>query len=110
MKNGKWWGYYRDEGGRKALDLDIIAINEKHLEILFGECKWQENVNALSILNELKEKTKYVAWNNEKRKESYAIFAKSFSKKVENFEGKIVYCLDLKYIGKKLRHSGKAGG
>ena len=97
-KNGKWQGHYREKDGRKELDIDVIAINEKTMNILFGECKWQDNVNALSILNELREKTRYVSWNNENRKESYAIFAKSFSKKVEDFEGKKVYCFDLKNL------------
>jgi hypothetical protein len=51
-------------------------------EILFVECKWHEKVNARKILAELKEKTKFVQWNNEKRIEHYIIFAKSFKQKI----------------------------
>jgi len=103
-KYGKWWGNYRDdEGERKEIDMDILALNEKDKEILFGECKWKDKVNVLSILNEMKEKIKYIEGNNEKRKESYAVFAKSFSKKVEEFDGKKVYCFDLNDIEKILK-------
>lgn len=50
---------------------------------MFAECKWQENVNARKILAELKEKAKFVQWNNEKRNEHYTIFAKSFKQKIK---------------------------
>jgi len=43
----------------------------------------------------LKEKSKFVDWNKDKRKEYFAIFAKSFKKKIE---GKNVFCFDLKNI------------
>jgi AAA+ ATPase superfamily predicted ATPase len=71
---GKWW--YKDK------EIDIIALNSKTNETVFVECKWQENVDAKKILNELKEKSKFVKWRNEKRKEYYAIFAKSFKEKI----------------------------
>ena len=80
-----------------------MALNEKTKEILFGECKWKDKVNANSILAGLIEKTKYVDWNLNERKDSYAVFAKSFSKKVSEFSGKKVYCFDLKDIEKNLR-------
>ena len=72
---GKWW--------HKDKEIDIIALNSKTNEIVFVECKWQENVDTKKILNELKEKSKFVKWRNEKRKEYYAIFAKSFKEKTK---------------------------
>jgi len=55
-------------------------------------------------LEELVEKAKYVQWQNkEKRKESYAIFAKSFTKKINEFEGRKVYCFDLKGLERLLK-------
>lgn len=74
-KVGRWW--YKDK------EIDIVILNEKTKEILFAECKWQDKVNAEKILYELKEKVRFVDWNNEKRKEYYAIFAKSFKKKIK---------------------------
>jgi AAA+ ATPase superfamily predicted ATPase len=71
---GKWW--YKDK------EIDIVALNSKTNETVFVECKWQENVDAEKILNELEEKSKFVKWRNEKRKEYYAIFAKSFKEKI----------------------------
>lgn len=74
-KSGKWW--FKDR------EIDIVATNEKAGEILFAECKWSEKVNARKIFEELKEKAKFVQWNNSKRFEHYAIFAKSFKKRIE---------------------------
>ena len=88
-KIGKWW--------HKDKEIDIVALNEKTKEILFVECKWQR-VNAEKICKELAEKAGYVQWHNDKRKESFAIFAKSFSKKIKEFEGRKVYCFDLKHL------------
>jgi len=84
-KTGRWWGAYRDAetNERKVAEIDIVALNENKKEILFCECKWRDNVNAEKILSELKEKAKYMQWNNENRKEYYAIFAKSFKKRIK---------------------------
>jgi len=102
-KIGRQWGEFRGEKGKSSYEIDIVALNEKTKEILFGECKWKDKVNANSILAGLIEKTKYVDWNLNERKDSYAVFAKSFSKKVSEFSGKKVYCFDLKDIEKNLR-------
>ncbi len=93
-KIGKWW--YKDK------EIDILALNEKTKEILFAECKWQSRVNAKKICKELDEKAQHVQWHNEKRKEYFAIFAKSFSKKIEEFEGRRVYCFDLREMERTL--------
>jgi uncharacterized protein len=93
----RWW--------HKDKEIDVVALNEKKKEILFGECKWKEKVNALEVLKDLSEKTKFVDWNLEKRKESFAVFAKSFSKRVKEFEGKKVHCFDLGDLGKEIRKS-----
>ena len=66
----KWW--------HKEREIDIVALNDDTNEILFCECKWQDDVNAGKILYGLKEKSKYVKWHDDNRKESFAIFAKSF--------------------------------
>ncbi|MCK5333794.1 MAG: ATP-binding protein [Candidatus Aenigmarchaeota archaeon] len=74
-KTGNWW--------HKDNEIDIVALNGLTKEILLCECKWQDKVNAKKILAELKEKSQYVDWNNEKRKEHYVIFAKSFKEKIK---------------------------
>jgi len=96
-KIGRWW--YRDK------EIDIVALNENTKEILFGECKWKNKINAKKIVKELAEKTEYVKWNNKKRKECFAVFAKSFSKRIEEFEGKKVYCFDLKDLKRTMKKS-----
>ncbi|MEM2908752.1 MAG: ATP-binding protein [Candidatus Bilamarchaeaceae archaeon] len=70
-KIGKWW--------HKDKEIDIVALNERNKEILFAECKWQNRVDARTILAELKEKAALVQWKSEKQ--IYAIFAKSFKEK-----------------------------
>ncbi len=96
---GNQWGKC-DVG---TYEIDCLAVNNNKKEIMFGECKWKDKINALEILNKLEAKTKYVDWNNEKRKEILAIFARSFSKKVSEFNGRQVYCIDLKDIEKLLK-------
>jgi len=51
----------------------------------------------------LKEKAEYVPWHNHTRTESYAVFAKSFTKKIKEYEGKKVCCFDLKDIKELLK-------
>ncbi len=92
-KTGRWWGAYRENEERKVAEIDIVSINEQTKEILFCECKWKDKVDARKILADLKEKTQFVDWNKDKRKEHYAIFAKSFR---EKFKEPNVLLFDLK--------------
>jgi len=80
---GRQWGKFRGERGKNVYEIDIVALNEKTGEILFGECKWEEKVDVERVLGELREKARHVNWHNEKRTELYAIFAKSFEKKIK---------------------------
>ncbi len=95
---GNQWGK-TDTG---TYEVDILALNESKKEVLFGECKWKEDVNALEVLKKLEEKTRFVNWHNEKRSEVFAIFAKSFSKKSSEFNGKKVCCFDLRDMEREL--------
>ncbi len=94
-KIGKWW--YKDK------EIDIVALNEHTKEILFAECKWSDNVDAEKICKELIKKSKYVQWYNDERKEYFAIFAKSFKKKIDEFEGRKVHCFNLKDLERIIR-------
>jgi uncharacterized protein len=99
---GRWW--------HKDKEIDVVALNDSKKEILLGECKWKERVNALEILKDLEEKSKFVDWNLNKRKEIFVVFAKSFSKRVKEFSGRKVYCFDLKNMkntGKKSKKEEK---
>jgi len=74
-KIGRWW-YKEDE-------IDIVAINDKTKEIMFCECKWQDGVNVKKVLGDLKSKSNEVRWHNKDRKDLFAVFAKSFDRKIE---------------------------
>jgi AAA+ ATPase superfamily predicted ATPase len=91
-KVGKWRGFSEN---RKVEEIDIVGINEKEKTIVFGECKWGENVDAEKVFKELKEKSKLVDWNRNQRKEIFAVFAKSFEKKIKEEN---LYLFDLKDI------------
>ena len=102
---GGQWGKFKGEKGKNTYEIDIVAPNERTREILFAECKWKDKLNAEKILAELKSKANYVKWHNDKRKEYYAIFAKSFKKEIEE---KNVYCYDLKDLKKRFKMSEKS--
>ena len=98
-KIGKQWGKIKGKPkGENTYEIDILGINEKTKEVLAVECKWKSKANAEKIAKELVEKLSYVDWHKDKRNESLAIFAKSFSKKIKNYKGRKVYCFDLKTI------------
>ena len=84
---GRWW--HRDK------EIDLVALNEKTRECLFCECKWSDKIDGEKIIKVLAAKTDNVKWYNDDRKESYAVFAKSFKKRIDEYDGKSVYCFDL---------------
>ncbi len=93
---GSQWG----KAGGEVYEIDVLALHKGKKEVLFGECKWKEKVNAFEVLKELEKRAGFVDWNNEKRKEVFAVFAKSFIKKTSEFKGRKVYCFDLNDIEK----------
>ncbi len=106
-KIGRQWGKTNEEDGKNTYEIDIMAINEDKKEALFAECKWQENADPEEMIKELKNKARHVKWEENERKETYAVFAKSFSKKITSFEGTQAICIDLKEIEKTLNKSLK---
>ena len=72
-KVGRWWF--------KENEIDIVGLNKRENKILFGEVKWQENVDGKKILHKLQEKSKLVTWGEQNRTEEYILFAKSFKNK-----------------------------
>ncbi|MEA3515052.1 MAG: ATP-binding protein [Nanoarchaeota archaeon] len=83
---GRWW--------RKEEEIDIVGLNKAETRILFAECKWQDNVDGSRLLDELKEKSKHVRWNDKNRTEEFVLFARSFSKKPKEAK-----CYDLNDLG-----------
>jgi AAA+ ATPase superfamily predicted ATPase len=84
-KIGTWYGYYRDGGvgERKQVEIDVVALDENGDGIIFAECKWQDLSyrGAEKLIAELKEKSKRVEWNSNKRQEYFAIFARKIGGK-----------------------------
>lgn len=106
-KTGRQWGRipqsFKPERGNDQYEIDVCAANEKTRDILFAECKWRDEVDAVRVAGELNGKSKFVDWNTGNRKETLAIFAKSFSRKVSEFDGKSVRCFDLKDLERAMK-------
>jgi len=90
-KIGKWWF--------KNIEIDIIALNPKLKTIIYGECKWKDNVNPKEVYNVLfkKKESVHVPWVP--KKEYFVILAKSFSYKMKTND---VLTIDLKDLERML--------
>ncbi|OGI65025.1 hypothetical protein A2642_00615 [Candidatus Nomurabacteria bacterium RIFCSPHIGHO2_01_FULL_39_10] len=99
---GKWWGYYRNEVQKRIeIEVDICAIDRKQKKLLVGECKWSDNVKAVSLLSELERKAQYIEWNKSSRKVEYVLFARSFVDKDKLKNRGDVTVFDLEDLEKK---------
>ncbi len=75
-KIGKQWGKIPGaKSGENTYEIDVCATNPETGDVLFGECKWKENVDARSLLINLKRKAEYVPWKGGNK--FYLIAAKS---------------------------------
>lgn len=90
---GGWW--------RGEREIDAVALNGRTGEILFAECKWREGVDAAEVLRELRRKAGFVEWRRGRRREYYAVFAKSFRRRVREPGVMTVDLRDLKGILRK---------
>ena len=78
---GRWW--------KKGEEIDIVGVNKKTKEIIFGECKWSDSPVDKSVFYDLKRKSMEVEWNNKERKEYFILFSKSgFTKEMINLAKK----------------------
>ncbi len=76
-----WWGYKKIDGKRNEIEIDLIGLNEKENKVLFTEVKWKKNVDVISVLKDLQEKSTYFQWRKETRQEYFCIIARSFKEK-----------------------------
>jgi AAA+ ATPase superfamily predicted ATPase len=96
-KIGRQWGKIRGASkGKNTYEIDIAALNEKTKEILLVECKWKDlNENAAGkVLSDIKEKSGFVLWNNDSRKDYFGLIAKKIKGK-ENLRNKGFMVFDL---------------
>ena len=70
-KIGSWWF--------KDVEIDILALNSMSKTIIFGECKWSDNINPKKLLKELCKKQEHVSLPWEPSAMYYVLFAKSFN-------------------------------
>ena len=103
---GPWW--------HKEQEIDLVALNPQTKDILFAECKWKNEITPEKTIKELIGKAESVEWNNLQRKEEYALFAKSYTRKITEYEGKKVACYDLSdledILNKKKKRPDRTAG
>lgn len=68
-KVGRWWD--------KNEEIDIVALNNKTGDILFGEVKWSNKKVGTDIYEYLIRKSQKVDWTTKNRKEHFCLFSKS---------------------------------
>ena len=95
---GRQWGKIKDAPkGQNTYEIDIVALNPDSKDILFVECKWKDLSlrQAENILYDLQDKSKFVDWNNDVRKEHFGLIAKSiYEKAALRARGFVVFDLD----------------
>jgi hypothetical protein len=92
---GRQWGTVTGAPkGDNAYEIDILAMDTNGRKALFGECKWQKNVDAPRQLELLKRKASNVQLKGGKYDLKYVLFATSFKDKIDGV------CLDLKDFGR----------
>ncbi len=95
---GSWWN-------RQGEEMDIVSIDEKNKDILFGEVKWRSRPVDWNVVEGLKKKADLVQWHKNDRKERYLIVSKSgFTKRcLEKMEDENVMHWDIIDIEKFIR-------
>ena len=97
MRLGRQWGRIpKAEKGKNQYEIDLVALNDDKKEIGFFEIKWKDlkEKQARKIIKELKEKSKFVDWNSEDRKEYFGLIGKKIEGKNKlRKEGFLVYDL-----------------
>ncbi len=68
-KVGRWWDANHE--------IDIVGLNSDGNEIIFGECKYYKNDKKMDekVFYDLKEKSKYVEWKKDNRKDFFILFS-----------------------------------
>lgn len=91
---GRWWGAIRENGKRTEMEIDMVGLNDKSNEALFGECKWSDDVDGPAVLAGLKQKSAFVGWRKNARTETFALFARSFGRRPPGSEA-MLFDLDV---------------
>jgi len=68
-KVGRWW--------KNKIEIDIVAIDKKGKDIIFGECKYRTSRVGVETLKELEAKAAHVEWKNDMRRNHFILFSVS---------------------------------
>lgn len=78
-RSGRWWG--GDPKTKRQEEIDLVFGSYDGKSVLFAECKWRNDVDDLSVLNALIEKSRLLNESGRFRDLYYCLFSKAdFSK------------------------------
>ena len=83
---GSWWG--SDPQTKSQSDFDVVAANRKDKQIVLGECKWSDNVNAVAEFQKLASKEYLLG---EYKDRYYYLFTKSAAKSATEGHGNLTH-------------------
>ncbi len=92
---GRQWGTMKGKPkGENQYEIDLVMSGQSNM--IFGECKWSNRVDARKIAKMLDEKVQYIDTHGNNIQ--YAIFVKDFSRRITTYKGNKVDCFDLEDI------------
>ncbi|MEX2682953.1 MAG: DUF234 domain-containing protein [Candidatus Sigynarchaeota archaeon] len=87
----------------KDHEIDIVGLHDPSDTISCCECKWSDGVDGASLALRLRDTAAHVAWRAGSRREAYYLFAKSFSRRIDEIDGIPVRCIDTAEMARFLR-------
>ena len=72
------WPFHFDVAGRwwdNENEIDLVALDHEGKNIIYGECKYWNSPVGMEVFSSLRQKTYAVQWNNDCRKEYFALFS-----------------------------------
>lgn len=72
-EHGRWWG--TDKQSKSQVEIGLVASNSREGKILFGECKWRNQLDDVAQIHRLMEKSKL--FSDAYGKKFYILFSKT---------------------------------
>ncbi|MEW5936834.1 MAG: ATP-binding protein [Candidatus Thermoplasmatota archaeon] len=99
-KTGAWWD-------RRGEEIDIVSVDEKRRDILFGEVKWKDRPAGWNVVEELRRKSGLVQWGMGRRKERHLVVSRAgFTRQcLERMDAEGVLHWDIRDVERMIRKS-----
>ena len=91
---GRWW--WRD------VEIDLVAHDDPSGTTTFIECKWNDGVDPVPVIEALEEKAKLVQLPQAKK--VFMIFARSYSRILSSWKEIPVHCIDVAFMEREIKN------